>query len=82
MAAEPLFTLPGWTRAHLLEEYGSLGAIRLWDTACGREYRLPDHEVDDEPIEAPKEMPMCADCRQVQRALSPPSSVDEGNPDR
>lgn len=78
-AAEPLFTLPGWTRAHLLEEAGSLGAIRLWETACAREYRLPDPEFDDEPIEAPKDMPMCADCRQVQRALSPPSSVDEGN---
>ena len=56
---DPLFTLPGWKRAHLLEEYGSLGHIRLWQTGCGKPYNLPDPGFDDEPIEAPKDMPIC-----------------------
>lgn len=56
------FTLPKWTRAHEIEQYGSMGYIRLWITACGREYRTPDPEFDDAPIAAPSDMPRCASC--------------------
>jgi hypothetical protein len=55
-------TLPDWKTAHSLEQYGSLGATRLWVTVCGREYCTPDHEVDDEPLPAPDEMPRCKLC--------------------
>lgn len=55
-------TLPGWGTAHSLVQYGSLGAIRLWITVCGRDYCTPDHEVDDEPIPAPDDMPRCNRC--------------------
>jgi hypothetical protein len=56
------FTLPGWTRAHEIENIGSLGYIQLWETACGREYRREDHEYDDSPIQAPADMPRCRLC--------------------
>lgn len=69
------YTLPGWTRAHYIEQFGSLGAIELWATYCERSYNLPDPEVDD-PSEAPADMPLCKQCA----ATTPPSSsVDEGN---
>ncbi|MGB3443864.1 MAG: hypothetical protein WBA97_34435 [Actinophytocola sp.] len=62
------FTLPGWTTAHEVEQYGSLGHIRLWITVCGREYRLPDPEVDDRPLQAPAGMRRCGQC--VRRGRS------------
>lgn len=55
------FTLPGWTRAHALADYGSMGATTLYVTECEREYRLPDPEMD-EPIVAPAGMPRCKPC--------------------
>lgn len=55
------YTLPGWKRAHYIEQTGSLGAIELWATECNRSYDLPDPEVD-EPIEAPASMPLCTPC--------------------
>ena len=55
------YTLPGWKRAHYIEEYGSLGAITLWATVCQRSFDLPDPEVD-EPTEAPADMPLCKRC--------------------
>lgn len=55
-------TLPGWKTSHRVVNYGSLGAILLWVTECGRVYRTPDHEVDDEPIPAPDDMPCCKSC--------------------
>lgn len=64
------FTLLGWTRAHEVEQYGSLGHIRLWITACGREYRMPDPEYDDAPITAPASMPRCARCVRVGGGVS------------
>jgi hypothetical protein len=59
-------TLPGWTTAHRLEQYGSLGAIRLWITTCGREYRTPDPELDDTPVPAPADMRRCQPCLRVE----------------
>lgn len=55
------FTLPGWTRAHGIIQYGSMGAMSLYATECEREYQLPDPEVD-EPIAAPPDMPHCKLC--------------------
>jgi hypothetical protein len=60
------FTLPKWTRAHEIEQYGSLGYIRLWVTACGRDYQTPDPEYDDAPITAPADMPRCGNCLRLQ----------------
>lgn len=59
------FTLPGWTTAHEIEQYGSLGHIRFWITTCGREYRTPDPEFDDRPIQAAPGMPRCKTCVRV-----------------
>lgn len=56
------FTLPKWTTGHEIEQYGSLGHIRLWVTACGREYRREDPEYDDAPIQAPADMKRCGRC--------------------
>lgn len=61
MTGQKRYTLPGWKRAHYIEEYGSLGAITLWATKCQRSFDLPDPEVD-EPIEAPADMPLCKQC--------------------
>lgn len=68
-------TLPGWTTAHRLEQYGSLGAIRLWVTLCDREYRTPDQEVDDEPLAAPDDMRRCKHCVRTseERAIPEPT---------
>lgn len=56
------FTLPGWTTSHEIDQYGSLGHVRLWTTACGRDYRREDPEVDDSPIQAPPGMRRCGRC--------------------
>ena len=56
------FTLPGWTRAHALVQYGSMGAIPLYLTECEREYSAADPEVD-EPTVAPADMPRCKSCQ-------------------
>jgi hypothetical protein len=56
------FTLPKWTTAHEIEQCGSLGYIRLWVTACGRDYRREDHEYDGSPIQAPAGMKRCGRC--------------------
>lgn len=60
-AQRPTYSRPGWTRAHYLVEYGSLGAIQLYITACERGYPMDDPEVD-EPTPAPKGMPLCSAC--------------------
>lgn len=56
------FTLPKWTRAHEIEQAGSLGYIRIFMTVCGRQYEREDPEFDDSPIPASASMPRCGNC--------------------
>lgn len=63
MTEQKRYTLPGWKRAHYIENTGSLGAIQLWTTECNRPFDLPDPEVD-EPTEAPAGMPLCKQCKE------------------
>lgn len=66
------YTLPGWKRAHYIENTGSLGAIQLWTTDCNRPFALPDPEID-EPTEAPADMPLCQSCAAATKEESCPA---------
>ncbi|HEY3483546.1 MAG TPA: hypothetical protein VGL02_32165 [Streptomyces sp.] len=57
-------TRPRWTRAHALEETGSMGAERYFGTRCGLDFPLVELGVV-EPTPAPEDMQHCRHCEDV-----------------
>ncbi len=61
VTVEQWVTKPRWTRAHALEQVGSLGAERFYETQCGLDYPLAD-PIYDEPTAADASTPRCKHC--------------------